>query len=50
MAYKALETIHDSYGRFVGNDAVQIRQRLEKMLMADLKRKVSNWDEVHSAL
>ena len=50
MAYKALETIHDSYGRFVGNDAVQIRQRLEKMLMADLKRKVSNWDEVYSAL
>ena len=50
MAYKALETIHDSYGRFVGNAAVQIRQRLEKMLMADLKRKVSNWDEVHSAL
>jgi len=49
-AYKALEVIHDTYGRIIGNDAVQIRQRLEKMLMSDLKRKVSNWDEVHSAL
>jgi len=50
MAYKSLEVIHDTYGRIIGNDAVQIRQRLEKMLMSDLKRKVSNWDEVHSAL
>tara|TARA_R110001592_G_scaffold61640_12_gene188112 strand:+ start:6864 stop:7232 length:369 start_codon:yes stop_codon:yes gene_type:complete len=49
-AYKALEVIHDTYGRIIGNDAVQIRQRLEKMLMSDLKRKVSNWDEIHSAL
>jgi len=48
--YKALEVIHDTYGRIIGNDAVQIRQRLEKMLMSDLKRKVSNWDEIHSAL
>jgi hypothetical protein len=49
-AYKALEVIHDTYGRIIGNDAVQLRQRLEKMLMSDLKRKVSNWDEIHSAL
>ena len=49
-AYKALEVIQDTYGRIIGNDAVQIRQRLEKMLMSDLKRKVSNWDEIHSAL
>ena len=49
-AYKALEVIHETYGRIIGNDAVQIRQRLEKMLMSDLKRKVSNWDEIHSAL
>ena len=27
-AYKALEMIHDTYGRLIGNDAIQVRQRL----------------------
>ena len=49
-AYKALETIHNTYGSMIGNDAIQLRQRLEKMLMSDLKRKVKNWDAVYSAL
>ena len=49
-AYKALETIHDTYGSIIGNDAVTIRQRLEKTLMNDLKRKIKNWDAIHSAL
>ena len=31
-------------------NAITIRQRLEKMMMADLKRKIKNWDEVYSAL
>ena len=37
-SYKALEVIHDTYGRVIGNDAITIRQRLERMMMADLKR------------
>ena len=49
-AYKSLEMIHDTYGSMIGNDAIQLRQRLEKMLMSDLKRKVKNWDAVYSAL
>jgi hypothetical protein len=34
----------------IGNDAVQLRQKLEKMLMSELKRKVSNFDDIYSAL
>ena len=49
-SYKALETIHDTYGRVIGNDAIQLRQRLEQMLKQDVKRKVLNWDEVWSTL
>jgi hypothetical protein len=49
-AYKALETIHNTYGSIIGNDAVTIRQRLEKTLMNDLKRKIKNWDAIYSAL
>ena len=49
-AYKALEMVHDNYGSIIGNDAIQIRQRLEKTLMNDLKRKIKNWDAVYSAL
>ena len=39
-AYTSLEMIHDKYARVIGNDAITIRQRLERMMMADLKRKV----------
>ena len=49
-AYKSLETIHDTYGSVIGNDAIQLRQRLESMMMKDLKRKIKNWDAVRSAL
>ena len=49
-SYKALEDIHDTYGRVIGNDAIQLRQRLEQMLKQDVKRKVLNWDEVWSTL
>ena len=49
-AYKALEMIHDTYGRLIGNDAIQLRQRLEKMLIDNLKKKIQNWDAVRSAL
>ena len=42
--------IHNTYGRIVGNDAVQLRQRLEAMLKADVKKKVLNWDEIWSTL
>ena len=49
-AYKALETIHDTYGSIIGNDAITIRQRLEKTLMNGLKSKIKNWDAVYSAL
>ena len=49
-AYKALEMIHVNYGRIIGGDAVTLRQRLEKMMYDDLKRKVSNWSDVHGAL
>ena len=49
-AYKSLETIHDTYGSVIGNDAIQLRQRLESMMMKDLKRKIKNWDAVYSAL
>ena len=49
-AYKGLEAVHNNYARVIGNDAITIRQRLEKMMMADLKRKIKNWDEVYSAL
>ena len=49
-AYKSLEIIHDTYGSIIGNDAITIRQRLEKTLMNDLKRKIKNWDAIHSAL
>ena len=49
-AYKSLESIHNNYGSIIGSDAITIRQRLEKTLMNDLKRKIKNWDAVHSAL
>ena len=49
-AYKSLEIIHDTYGSIIGNDAITIRQRLEKTLMNDLKRKIKNWDAIYSAL
>jgi len=49
-AYKSLEMIHDTYGRIIGNDAIQLRQRLEMMMINDLKRKITNWDAVRSAL
>ena len=42
--------VNENYARVIGNDAITIRQRLEKMMMADLKRKIKNWDEVYSAL
>ena len=29
--------------RVIGNDAIQLRQRLEQMLKQDVKRKVLNW-------
>ena len=49
-AYEALEYIHDNYARVIGNDAVTTRQRLERLLMSELKRKIKNWDNVYSAL
>jgi len=49
-AYKSLEMIHDTYGRLIGNDAITLRQRLEKMMIDNLKRKITNWDAVYSAL
>jgi len=49
-AYKSLEMIHDTYGRYIGNDAITLRQRLEKMMIDDLKKKIQNWDAVYSAL
>jgi|SRR5210317_197146 hypothetical protein len=49
-AYKSLEMIHNKFGSIIGNDAIQIRQRLEKTLMNDLKRKIKNWDAIYSAL
>ena len=48
--YKSLEMIHNTYCIIVGNDAVQLRQRLEAMLKADVKKKVLNWDEIWSTL
>ncbi len=50
MAYKSLDMIHSKYSSMIGNDAVQLRARLEKMLKDKLKQKVSNWDKVHSEL
>ena len=49
-SYKALEVIHDTYGRVIGNDAIQLRQRLEQMLKQNIKRKILNWVEVWSPL
>lgn len=49
-AYKSLETIHNKFGSMVGNDAVMIRQKLERNLQSKLKQKVSNWDDVWGAL
>ena len=49
-AYKSLEMIHNTYGSIIGNDAIQIRQRLEKTLMNGLKSKIKNWDAIYSAL
>ena len=49
-AYKSLEMIHDTYAREIGNDAITLRQRLEKMMINDLKKKITNWDAVYSAL
>jgi hypothetical protein len=42
--------IHDTYGSLIGNDAITLRQRLEKMMIDNLKRKITNWDAVYSAL
>ena len=50
LTYKSLDMIHSKYGSLIGNDAVQLRARLEKMLKDKLKQKVSNWDKVHSEL
>jgi len=49
-AYKSLEMIHNTYGSVIGNDAITLRQRLEKMMVNDLKKKIQNWDAVYSAL
>ena len=49
-SYTALEMIHAKDGRIIGNDAIQLRQRLEQMLKQDIKRKVLNWDDVWSTL
>ena len=49
-AYKSLDIIHNNFGRIIGNDAIQLRQRLEMMMINDLKRKIQNWDAVYSAL
>ena len=49
-AYKALEMVHNDFSSVIGNDAITIRQRLETTLKTQLKRKVSNWDEVWSEL
>ena len=49
-SYKALEVIHDTYGRIIGNDAIQLRQRLENMLKQDVKKKVLNWEEIWRTL
>tara|TARA_R110000803_G_scaffold192261_2_gene255044 strand:- start:499 stop:810 length:312 start_codon:yes stop_codon:yes gene_type:complete len=49
-AYKALEMVHNDFSSVIGNDAITIRQRLEKTLKDQLRRKVSNWDEVWSEL
>jgi len=47
-AYKSLEYLHKK--RYVGDDAVILRQKLEKSLQTILKNKVSNWDEIWSEL
>jgi ribosome-binding protein aMBF1 (putative translation factor) len=49
-AYKSLETIHTKFNSYVGNDAVMLRQKLERNLQTKLKQKVSNWDDVWGAL
>ena len=49
-SYKALEVIHDTYGRIIGNDAIQLRQRLEQMLKQDVNKKVLNWEEIWRTL
>lgn len=49
-AYKALEMIHNAYASIIGNDAITLRQKLERDLQKQLKQKVSNWDEVWSTL
>ena len=49
-SYTALEMIHDKYGRIIGNDAIQLRQRLENMLKQDVKKKVLNWEEIWRTL
>ena len=49
-SYTALEMIHDKYGRIIGNDAIQLRQRLEQMLKQDVKKKVLNWEEIWRTL
>ena len=48
--YSALEVVHDNYASVVGNDAISLRQKLERELQKQLKQKVSNWDEVWSDL
>jgi hypothetical protein len=49
-AYKSLEFLHTKHGNVVMSDAITIRQRLEKKLKEMLKAKISNWDEVYSAI
>jgi hypothetical protein len=50
ITYSALEVVHDNYASVVGNDAISLRQKLERELQKQLKQKVSNWDEVWSDL
>jgi len=49
-AYKSLEMIHDKFSSIIGNDAITLRQKLERDLQKQLKQKVSNWDAVWGAL
>ena len=48
--YSSLEKLHNDFGSVLGNDAITMRQRLEKTLKDQLRRKVINWDNVWSEL
>jgi len=49
-AYSSLEKLHKDFGSVIGNDAITIRQRLEKTIKDQLRKKVINWDNVWSEL